>query len=775
MMRCSNQPTTYRQRATFVSMWISGMSTRAIAKETCVSPSTVCRWINRWQQEGNVENHKPISKAHHYRLKKSVLKTLVGSAPWVVACPAWMQSRVFISHPAWSYIIDRALRFLSAKNKEEGVMRAGVALLLAAGVLSASFTALPQMEGLPAVEAVAPILTTDSPCDHTAAFLTHTKQEGEAVRAPRGVVVLQVQDDKGNTTETQLTVVVDQIRKMGEAWHCLVVVVVSDDPAFLAAFAHLSLRRHALRWSTRILVLTHLPLSYLGGLHGLLSNRNAMLLLTNVDMTHKSRVYVWLPYSSKPVEVATWTPHGRLTLAPDVALFPDKFSVFSSAPALTAAIEVLPHNRISWLEDPDVPSGRRLLYSGYVDNIVRHFAKALNFTYRYVLSPERTFGTRLPDGSWTGLMGMVVREEVDFSPGPFINSLVRSQAADHTTAFYIGNVRIIAGLTGLEVDPWGFVLPLTALVWVATLTALLGVITLLYLISSILPSNMMSANTFSPVRVLLQQGEGSGSVLGPSCRGLSCVLKVSVLSGSSSRALMKTNSASLTPNADVVWPAEWWWWERLVLGLWMLTTLVLTKSYAGNLMSLLAVRYVPQPFQTLRDVLDHPSVVMIWQKLSSYEQYIREARSGVYHEVAQLEDNGRLKFHTQSQIRGSLDTLVRAGHHVVIDVDISLRSRIALDFSEKGEARPTTARVDFIKLACAVFLSIIEQGLISYWMENVPNISECENVPKKKLLTSSISIRNIWGMFVVLAGGLGVALVTLGGELLLALLSSRLQ
>ncbi|XP_063884793.1 uncharacterized protein LOC135113484 [Scylla paramamosain] len=594
-------------------------------------------------------------------------------------------------------------------------MRAGVALLLAAGVLSATFTALPQMEGLPAVEAVAPILTTDSPCDHTAAFLTHTKQEGEAVRAPRGVVVLQVQDDKGNTTETQLTVVVDQIRKMGEAWHCLVVVVVSDDPAFLAAFAHLSLRRHALRWSTRILVLTHLPLSHLGGLHGLLSNRNAMLLLINVDMTHKSRVYVWLPYSSKPVEVATWTPHGRLTLAPDVALFPDKFSVFSSAPALTAAIEVLPHNRISWLEDPDVPSGRRLLYSGYVDNIVRHFAKALNFTYRYVLSPERTFGTRLPDGSWTGLMGMVVREEVDFSPGPFINSLVRSQAADHTTAFYIGNVRIIAGLTGLEVDPWGFVLPLTALVWVATLTALLGVITLLYLISSILPSNMMSANTFSPVRVLLQQ--------------------------------------------DVVWPAEWWWWERLVLGLWMLTTLVLTKSYAGNLMSLLAVRYVPQPFQTLRDVLDHPSVVMIWQKLSSYEQYIREARSGVYHEVAQLEDNGRLKFHTQSQIRGSLDTLVRAGHHVVIDVDISLRSRIALDFSEKGHCDFYISRDGFLPYSAVMmsqktnplihgfnkrFLSIIEQGLISYWMENVPNISECENVPKKKLLTSSISIRNIW-------------------------------
>lgn len=60
----------------------------------------------------------------------------------------------------------------------------------------------------------------------------------------------------------------------------------------------------------------------------------------------------------------------------------------------------------------------------------------------------------------------------------------------------------------------------------------------------------------------------------------------------------------------------------MVLGLWMLTTLVLAKSYAGNLMSLLAVRYVPQPFQSLKDVLDDPHVTMIWHKDSSPAQYL---------------------------------------------------------------------------------------------------------------------------------------------------------
>ena len=55
----------------------------------------------------------------------------------------------------------------------------------------------------------------------------------------------------------------------------------------------------------------------------------------------------------------------------------------------------------------------------------------------------------------------------------------------------------------------------------------------------------------------------------------------------------------------------------------MLMTLVLTKSYAGNLMALLAVRYFPQPFQTLRDVLNDPDASMIWQKYSSNEQFLK--------------------------------------------------------------------------------------------------------------------------------------------------------
>ncbi|XP_045124010.1 probable glutamate receptor, partial [Portunus trituberculatus] len=563
-------------------------------------------------------------------------------------------------------------------------------------------------------------------------------QRVEAVQAPRGVAVFRAaaNDLSDNNTHTHLQETVDQIRQVGGAWHCLVVVVVSDDPAFLAAFAHLSHRRHALRWSTRILVLTRLPLSHLGGLHFLLSNRNAMLLRIQDHKSSRSvsqvGVFVWQPYSSRSRRVATWTPGRKLTLASHESLFPDKFSVFRSAPHLKVVVEVLAGHAVSWVEDADALGGRRLEYTGYMGDVVKYFAAAMNFTSRYVLSPERTFGTKLPDGSWTGMIGMVVREEADFSPGPFTFSHVRYEAIDYTYPLHHASVKILSGLSGLETDPWGFLLPLTPLVWIASLVVLLGVLAALQVFSFCVPNSThktlcydsWSANTFSPARVLLQQ--------------------------------------------DVVWPAQWWWWERLVHGLWMLTVLVLAKSYAGNLMSLLAVRYVPQPFQTLRDVLDHPSVTMIWQKLSSYEQLVRDATFGEMREVAGLEKKGRLEFHTQTRYMVSLDTLVREKSHVLVDAEDSVRKLIALDFTEKGRCdfyvsrdglfpssfgmvtqKTSPLAIGFNKRA----LGLTEQGLFRHGTENVPNYTECDNIPKKKLVMSSISVSNIWGVFVLLGGG----------------------
>lgn len=50
--------TTHADHMKFVRLREKGMSFRAIAKEMDTSTTTVCRWINRWKRECNMETRK---------------------------------------------------------------------------------------------------------------------------------------------------------------------------------------------------------------------------------------------------------------------------------------------------------------------------------------------------------------------------------------------------------------------------------------------------------------------------------------------------------------------------------------------------------------------------------------------------------------------------------------------------------------------------------------------------------------------------------------------
>lgn len=74
--------------------------------------------------------------------------------------------------------------------------------------------------------------------------------------------------------------------------------------------------------------------------------------------------------------------------------------------------------------------------------------------------------------------------------------------------------------------------------------------------------------------------------------------------------------------SDMSIQQEWWWWERVLLCVWMLMTLVLTRSYSSNLMSLLAVRYIPLPIQTLQDLLDRRATLILHKGTAQAQAFL---------------------------------------------------------------------------------------------------------------------------------------------------------
>nr|XP_045622055.1 uncharacterized protein LOC123772730 [Procambarus clarkii] len=169
------------------------------------------------------------------------------------------------------------------------------------------------------------ILVTDGLPSYT------TLYQAEWVTVPAGVGVMVVtspaQDDL-----TSLTKALSHARELRVLARCVVVVVASDDPAFLVAFAQSSDRGRLLVWSTRLLVVTRAPLHEVMRLlrqYWTFSMMNTMFLTPGVPASgHRWDTYTHLPYSQlgpQVVHVATWTPARGLVLLSQHHLFPQKF------------------------------------------------------------------------------------------------------------------------------------------------------------------------------------------------------------------------------------------------------------------------------------------------------------------------------------------------------------------------------------------------------------------------------------------------------------------
>ncbi|CAN8026986.1 unnamed protein product [Ixodes persulcatus] len=70
-----------------------------------------------------------------------------------------------------------------------------------------------------------------------------------------------------------------------------------------------------------------------------------------------------------------------------------------------------------------------------------------HYSYTVSFTPERTLGIRHPNGSWTGLIGSLQRDEGDFALGLMIPTNSRNAIARPTTEVYIDEITILAGRT----------------------------------------------------------------------------------------------------------------------------------------------------------------------------------------------------------------------------------------------------------------------------------------------------------------------------------------
>ncbi|XP_045131518.1 glutamate receptor ionotropic, delta-1-like [Portunus trituberculatus] len=249
-------------------------------------------------------------------------------------------------------------------------------------------------------------------------------------------------------------------------------------------------------------------------------------------------------------------------------------------------------------------------------NVMQVLSQTLNFTYSVITPEDQSWGSERPNGSWTGMVGQVVEKKADIALGPFGIKLSRSRVVDFTESLYFDDRAILAKKGEPEIDPWGFLYPLTDSVW-AALAGVLAVVCLMLGIVSRRPKVVTLLDwsielLLENMRVFLNQDVKDSLMLGS--------LKV-----------------------------------RTVLGSWMVGAAVVYWGYSGNLTSLLAVRHIPQPIQTLRDLIDDPTITIIMKPNTIVTDTISKMKTGELRELHELQFKGRVKYQHASTFPAALE------------------------------------------------------------------------------------------------------------------------
>ncbi|XP_045110455.1 glutamate receptor U1-like isoform X3 [Portunus trituberculatus] len=383
--------------------------------------------------------------------------------------------------------------------------------------------------------------------------------------------------------------------------------------------------------------------------------------------------------------------------------------------------------------------------SGPMANLLNALADTLNFSYTLVRPPDGAWGAPDELGNWNGMIGMVRRNEADLALGPFGMTEERTKAAEFSYPIMIDYYKILVKRAHAQLNPWGFLNPLQPLVWLGVwLTFCVACITLtlsrLALEWERLPitSNIMVALrcSWDQLAILLQQ---------------------------TLQSIPDTLSA------------------QAMIGLWLLTVMVIMRSYSSALTSLLAVRHIPVKINNLRDLIDEKEYGLIFETSTALTAYMKDSKKGIYLELEETKAQGRSQFLKAFELLQAARTLVKHEDYALLVEITTIKKILSDDFSSTGSCDYYIAKEHFFPLIFCIIgrhglhhmpfinfiiQSMVEHDLYSNWLyEEFTNATACLKAPISITVKEPYGIVGLWGMFTLLFVGLMLAGLTFLVEL----------
>ncbi|XP_063596695.1 uncharacterized protein LOC134773424 [Penaeus indicus] len=419
-----------------------------------------------------------------------------------------------------------------------------------------------------------------------------------------GVGIFRVADGDrdANATEDQLSQMVPLARQIRLSHRCTNVVVISRDLTFLYAFAKRSLRGRLLVWSTKLLLVTRQALQEVQKLleaHWTFAMMNAAILNLWEDAGGvRYDVYLHLPYGpdgEKSRRVASWTAGRGVALIAGRRLFPEKFLDFHGAEVGVTALPFLPFWDVTKEKGKDGDEEER--YTGTDYMLLETLARKLNFTIRM-----------LPVASWAEATRLVEERLAFCSSIYHIVFPDRLDRYDFTYTYELAQLSFSLAKPFLKPRWQSLYYPLTDEVWAAILAAVV-----------VVPLVAFGITRLWPVGEAEEEEDESGARAWRTKLGRVAQDFIGMLLG-------QCPPQGLPRRAST----------RVLVGTWLVFSLVVVAIYRGNLTaSLMLPKYPPRP-ETLADLLTAVDAIAMPPYGEDHRRFFKASDSIIFNRAADL-------------------------------------------------------------------------------------------------------------------------------------------
>ncbi|XP_048365334.1 glutamate receptor 2 isoform X1 [Sphaerodactylus townsendi] len=388
-------------------------------------------------------------------------------------------------------------------------------------------------------------------------------------------------------------------------------------------------------------------------------------------------------------------------------------------------------------------------YEGYCVDLAAEIAKHCGFKYKLTIVGDGKYGARDAETKiWNGMVGELVYGKADIAIAPLTITLVREEVIDFSKPFMsLGISIMIKKPQKSKPGVFSFLDPLAYEIWMCIVFAYIGVSVVLFLVSRFSPYEWHTEE--------FEDGRETQSNESTNEFGIFNSLWFSL------GAFMQ-QGCDISPRSLS---------GRIVGGVWWFFTLIIISSYTANLAAFLTVERMVSPIESAEDLSKQTEIAYGTLDSGSTKEFFRRSKIQVFDKMWTYMKSAEPSVFVRTTAEGVARVRKSKGKYAYLlestmNEYIEQRKpcdtmKVGGNLDSKGYGIATPKGSSLRNAVNLAVLKLNEQGLLDklknkWWYDK----GECgSGGGDSKEKTSALSLSNVAGVFYILVGGLGLAML----------------